>query len=402
MGKIIKLANKEECFGCAACHDICPKECITMSFVSSLHKYPVIDEKVCIKCGKCMQVCPVISKSTPDNYPQKYYAAWNKDPEDRINSTSGGIGTALARFAIMNKWVVYGAAFDNHFTLKHKKASTSLEIKGFYGSKYLQSDIEGCYLEIKKLIKDGHHVLFIGTPCQVEAIKNYIGTDKDNLLITCAIICHGVNSPIVWNDYVKYLETKHRSKITSYNFRSKKKGWGNKKNGDGILNISYETTDNKTHFEPAKKNIFHVWFGKHLILRRSCIQCPFRIEQRNADITIGDFWGIESILHNLEDVSKGVSIIITSSRQGEEIIKKNQLINYIEVDKGQSIKALKGYIDTKPLAKKKRDIEKLQQFEKDYLSSSFHDILKKYPIPSFIKRLMDYIKYRCGIKSIDL
>lgn len=389
----IKLATKNKCTGCAACHDACPNSCIVMQN-NGLHKYPVIEGSKCVECGRCMTACPIVSDKRPENNgEQSYYAAWCLDDKVRLSATSGGVGTALAQYAIQLGWLVCGSAFDETWHLAHMTASDEKQLDAFKGSKYLQSQTEGVYSKVKELLSKGENVLFIGTPCQVAGLKNFIPEKFLSKIVTCSIICHGVNTPIVWKDFVQYLEQKNHAKLIQYNFRSKTHGWGQDKRGNAKLNITYSLDNGKVINEPAWKNLFHYWFGQHFMMRESCFHCPFRVENRLSDITIGDFWGLPKVLPNLKDADKGVSVLITSTDKGFSFIRDCNKIKLIPVDRDKTVPVLKGFIDNRNEQKKQLEILRKKQFENEYESKGFDYMIKCYPNPTWWVRIKDSIKH---------
>lgn len=395
----IRLAALSDCTGCSACHDVCPMTCIQMEYAHGLHKYPFINHNECIKCGKCMTVCPVLSPEDNKHIRQKFYASWSKMDEERLRSTSGGIGAALSRYAIEKGWVVYGAAFNEDWGLYHRFAENLEGIEPFRGSKYLQSCTENVLKSVKETICKKKHVFFIGTPCQVEAVKRVVGKKNSSLLITCGIICHGVNSPLVWRDYVSFIEKRYKSKLISYNFRSKAHGWGQDRRGNAKLYITYVFESGKIVCEPAWRNQFHFWFGQHFVMRECCFHCPFRKEYRSADITIGDFWGLSNVLPNLRNSSKGVSVLIASTEQGLNFISECDKIELIPVERDNTIPVLKGLLDKGNEQKKQHEISRKKSFEKEYVIHGFDYMLKKHPHPTRWKKMVSFLKLHLKYRS---
>lgn len=397
MNKNIKLAPWDKCTGCGACSEICTKGCIKMEYGNSLHAYPVIYRNVCVSCGMCENTCPVLHDTRPTRVNQKYYEAWHNDDMERLSSTSGGAGMAMVENAMSRGWYVCGAAMDEGFNLKHLVTNDIKEASLFKGSKYLQSDITGNYAKIKDLAKQGSYLLFIGTPCQVEGLKHYLGAELLKQVTTCGIICHGVNSPKVWCDFKSWLEEKYGSRLVSYQFRSKSHGWQRKKGGPN-LRVAFVFESGKAVDQPAWKNLFHWWFGRHYMLRPSCLECDYRVEYRNSDITIGDFWGVEKVTNNA-DTFKGVSVVITSTEKGEAFIGECRGEMYCkELDAELSKKVLRGFVDNLSAEEHRQQIEHEKLFEKDYAENSFGEMVRKYPAQTLATRLIYLIRTKLGAK----
>lgn len=392
MEKKIELAPKSQCTGCGTCNDTCPTASIAFR-LSGLHYYPYIDEERCIKCGKCMNVCPPLKVGTrrerEDNNTPLYYCAWNKDTQERYNATSGGVGGALAKHALDEGWYVCGAAFTDEWELKHIVSNEEAILERIRGSKYLQSNTDGVYRRIIELLNAGERVLFLGTPCQADALRSLVPSKYTKFLLTCEIICHGVNSPLVWKDYRKYIESVCGSKLASYNFRSKSKGWGK-------LRVSYSFENDSKVDVPAFRNIFHHWFGQHYMMRESCFRCEYRKKERYSDIVIGDFWGIENIAPEL-DVKKGTSVLIVNSERAMQFISQANLnLTAIASEKAQSV--MKGFEDRMPEEQKLVQIARMKQFERDYQNYSFEEMAtKRYPRITKWNKVLKSVLYHLHI-----
>lgn len=327
---MIRIEEKNMCCGCGACFNKCPKNAIEMIEDEKGFKYPKVNEKLCINCGLCNKVCPILNKNSIINEP-KAYACYNNNLEVRKKSTSGGIFSLLASNIIRKNGVVFGASFNEKFELYHTYAETMDDISKFRGSKYLQSDIKNSYRKVKEFLDNDRYVLFTGTPCQIEGLINFLGKKYDKLVLQ-DIICHGVPSPKIWNIYKEYCEKKAKSKLTDMSFRSKvKEGWTkyhinmNFKNGE-----SYDIEHNNDSYMKA--------FLNHLSLRDSCTNCKFKKVNRFSDITLADFWGIDKIKPELKD-HDGISLVIVNSYKGQKIfdeIKKE--IFFSEVNLQDAVK----------------------------------------------------------------
>ena len=312
---MIKLneENRNLCCGCEACKEICPVNCITMEYDSEGFLFPVVDKEKCINCNKCVNVCSIFSERKNLNEKIKnteVFAAWNKDEKIRKESSSGGIFSLLAENTLNNNGIVIGAMFNENNVVEHNFVNNIKDLYKLRGSKYVQSSTNGMYSLTKKYLEEGKEVLYSGTPCQIEGLYKFLNKKYENL-ITCGIVCHSVPSPQIFSDYLKYLESKYKSKAKNIFFRKKTKGWRNS-------NFCVEFENKNIFEESIYKNYFFQGFGSCLYSRRSCYSCKYKL---NSDIIIGDFWGIELSKPEIDD-NKGISLVVSTSEKGKKILKK--------------------------------------------------------------------------------
>ncbi len=327
---MIQITDKEKCCGCGACAQACPVNCITMVADEEGFLYPHVDANVCINCGKCEKICPAINQTQPSE-PIACYAAKNPNEEIRLKSSSGGIFSMLAERTINNGGIVFGARFDGSWQVVHDQAETIEGLNAFRGSKYVQSDMSDCFARAKRLLDSGREVLFSGTPCQIAGLKKYLGKEYPNLLAV-DIICHGIPSPLVWQNYIEtvkkskggknsafsHSDNAGNAKIDFISFRDKQKGWKKyslalrltKATAAGEQNTAWLSAIH--HNDPFMRS-----FLQDLILRPSCYACASKSGKSGSDITIADFWGIENIRPDFDD-DKGVSLVIVNSEKGTE------------------------------------------------------------------------------------
>ena len=179
---MIDKKEKNNCCGCGACVQICPKQCISMAADNEGFLYPQVNSAICIDCGLCEKVCPVINQSAPRE-PLVVYAAKNNNEDIRLKSSSGGIFTLLAEKVIEEGGVVFGAKFDADWNVIHDYTETIEGLAAFRGSKYVQSIIDDNFKTAKQFLNNGRKVLFSGTPCQIAGLKKYLRKEYDNLLV---------------------------------------------------------------------------------------------------------------------------------------------------------------------------------------------------------------------------
>lgn len=316
------------CCGCSACVQKCPKQCLTMSQDKDGFLFPTLVSDDCIDCGLCAKVCPM-EKIVNTSEEQKFYGAYNLNSQDIINSSSGGIYPAFAKWIIAQEGVVYGASLDSNHKLFHIGVATAKEVMKTLGSKYFQSDIKDTYKECKANLDGGKIVLFTGTPCQIHGLKCYLGKDYENLY-TADVICHGVPSEKMFNAYVSFLEKKHKAKLIDINFRDKNR------NGWSITlryTMEYPNGKRKDFYLISKLSEYFVAFLGGSIARESCYVCPFASLDRAGDITMGDFWGYQKMRPDIKH-EEGLSLLLSNSKKGEyilDVLRKNGVI-LIEVD----------------------------------------------------------------------
>lgn len=308
----INSSDFHKCSGCCACVPVCPKKCIQMEKNEEGFWYPKLNEKKCIKCGMCEKVCPAVIKERKTNVLNSY-AAINPDQACRMDSSSGGVFSVIAEYVLKQQGIVYGAAMsEDGREVLHIEVTSMDQLYKLRGSKYVQSNVDGNFLKIKKQLENNRLVLFSGTPCQVAGLKKYLSKEYKNL-ITVDLICHGVASPFLLEKYLRYYEEKCKQKIKSINFRYKKTTWQD----FGILKTDIQGTElfHNQHEDPFMKI-----YLKNYCLRESCYDCSTK-KIRYSDITLGDFWGIEEIDPKMND-DMGTSAIIVRTEKGASVLAK--------------------------------------------------------------------------------
>ena len=320
---ITKFVDNIHCCGCRACEQICPKHAISMSYDEEGFIMPTIDTNLCIECTLCENVCPINKPEKTESTVNRILAAINKDTEVLKQSSSGGIFSVIAEYILSNKGIVYGAAFNDQLVLSHIGVETLSDLPKLRGSKYLQSDNNNIYTQIKSELKKGRLVYYTGTGCQVAGLKLFLQKEYKNL-ITSDLICHGTPSQKMFNAFIHSFEKKHNSKIVKYDFRDKKVGgWSCSQTAIGI------SQSQKRHYYSCDKtfNADMDAFMTGSINRESCYYCPFASKQRSGDITLADYWGIKKF-HPDMDSHMGASVIMINTQTGENIISqiKNKIL----------------------------------------------------------------------------
>ena len=319
---MISITNEADCCGCSACFDACNQKAITLKTDNEGFWYPHVDTNQCNNCGLCENVCPILTKSTNiiRLKEPRVFAAYTKNEDIRIDSTSGGIHSTFALEIYKNGGYVSGAIYNDDHTVSHIVSKETEQLNNIRSSKYLQSQAPSIYKKIKCLLQKNELVFFCGTPCQVSALYNYLRKDYANL-ITCDFICRGVNSPKVFLSYMSMLEKQYKSRATNIKFKAKKWGWHN-------FSMRVEFENGKEYCKDRWNDLFFIgYLQSGIFTRPSCYDCKFKGFPRESDITLGDFWGIENIDKTL-DQDKGTSLVIINSNKGQKLFDtiKNKII----------------------------------------------------------------------------
>lgn len=247
----------------------------------------------------------------------KLYAAWNNNNSVRMKSTSGGVFSVLAEYVLEKGGYVCGAIVDYENEtpiVKHVVTNNPKTIELMRGSKYVQSDLGDVFATVKGILSNNTPVLFSGTPCQIAGLKRYLGNNSSDL-ITVDILCHGVSSPLIFEDYCREQQGYYNSRIREISFRYKKPGW--------IVFSMYQKFENGREYVSDK---FHdkylIGFLNDMYARRSCQICPYTSLIRQGDFTLADFWGYKSETYKMRNNEKGISIVLVNSDKSSSIWNK--------------------------------------------------------------------------------
>ena len=285
---MIDSVSRNQCCGCEACVQACPAMCITMHEDDEGFLFPNIDRQRCLHCNKCSMVCPVVRK-TSSRWPSACYAYRAKDEELLKRTSSGGFFTAAAIKVLENQGVVFGAAINERNEVIHGFIQSFTDIDVLRRSKYVQSRIGSSFIDCKEFLERGRDVLFCGTPCQIKALRAFLGRGYKNL-ITLDFVCHGVPSPGVFRTYLSELAARKSCRISdvrNINFRYKTQGFAYSFSYDGL---------GGTCVENPRENVFLKGFLADIFLRRSCYNCPAKCFTSKADYTMCDFWEVKRVL----------------------------------------------------------------------------------------------------------
>lgn len=383
---MIDKISTDNCVLCKACSNSCPVDAISFTHKQFDFLYPTINFEKCIKCNKCESACPLLNIKSAESK-KIAFAGKNSDNNIRLSSTSGGAFDSIANYVLDKNGYICGAVFEDDFTVKHIVSNKYDDIKKMRGSKYSQSDINTVYKEIQTLLNDDRYVLFSGCPCQVAGLKAFLQKDYDSL-ITVDFICHGIPSANMLKSYIKLMEDKHNSKVKQINFRNKSKGWHSS-------SVKIEFENGKVYTNPITVDAYMNGFLGNTTLKESCYTCSFRDFKSGSDITLGDFWGAETELNNIDD-NKGISAIIANTEKGLDLLNNTNL-SLSECSVDTIIKYNKNIIESpkpNPIREKFYDYAELNGFDnaiKKYLQETPTEKLKR-KIRLFLRSVKHILK----------
>lgn len=366
--RLPQLCDNKTCTGCLACVNACSQGALTINKDDEGFYRPQLNAEKCVMCGLCEKSCPIITPvKRQDESDIKVYAAWHKDKAIRAKSTSGGAFSALASVVLGKGGVVYGASYAEDLKIKHIEVSDEAGLEKLRLSKYAQSLVgDNTYQQVKKRLVEGRWVMFVGTPCQVAGLKNYLHKDFDHLVLV-DFICHGVPSIDMLQAYTKWLEKRH-SKINHVNFRDKRKGWY-----DALRVIKTESGEEKV-MRGADDN-YWVGFSINNDLQESCYNCVNQGFPRCSDITIADFWGLGKRVPfgHKEEIEKGVSMIAVNNKKAMPLFEEasNSLFIF-ERTTSETISGIKTAVQSNHRPKSRDTLYN------DLRSMDYDDFRKKY------------------------
>lgn len=315
---------KEQCSGCGACVDICSQNAICMVPDKYGFEYPRIDLKKCVGCGLCQDCCS--EKEPEQQMPINQFAAINRNTKQKAISSSGGIFPAVAEIFIERGWHIFGATLSQQdLTVKHIEVTSLSDLEKIQGSKYVKSDLTGIFKQIRELLNLGEKVVFVGTPCQVSALRKFVKREYETLLLI-DLVCHGAPAPVWWKEYLKQLGRQYNTTVKDVKFRD-------------------NTQPDKAHYGKIeflngaeipfsrKNSSFYDLFLNSSIVRESCFNCQFSSVHRPGDVTLGDFWNFSKV-YDVDSLSKidkvdlhhGISCVLVNT------IKGMRMLNGISAD----------------------------------------------------------------------
>lgn len=315
-----EICPRNKCTGCGACVNSCTHSAVTLQPDPCGYMYPIINQDACVDCGLCQMSCPSVKLQTL-RYPLQSLAVTCKTEEETLSCASGGAATLLSGTIIKSGGVVYGCDGTDIRNVHHVRIDTIEGLERLKGSKYVQSFIGDAYIQVKKDLKNGIKVLFIGTPCQVAGLHGFLrGKTYDNLF-TADLVCHGVASQKMLNDNID-LYSQNQGDECRLKFREKiAQGVTSKR--DASYRITYGWFfQNHPYVKaetqiPYHKDPYMLGFISGLTFRPNCYECRYACIARVSDLTLSDYWGLSTDAGF--DKGKGVSNILVNTQQGQRL-----------------------------------------------------------------------------------
>lgn len=299
----------QKCTGCHACAQSCKLSAIQMVYSGDGFLYPQIDETLCVDCGICYRVCPLNAKKTITHILEGY-SGYAKDADVVAASSSGGVFYYLARRILQENGVIFGAAFDPVEKEVRHMSTDQVSLERLMRSKYVQSRIGNAYAEAEDALNANRKVLFIGTPCQVRGLRNYLGEKAaTGNLETVDFMCHGVPSATFFQEFLRSLERKYGSQIRDVTFREKDKGWHTQ-----VTKVYF--VNGRTWRRNSLQHYYYYYFLNDYSLRDSCYECA-EYHSHTSDLTLADDW-----VSNAEKNKMGSSLIFVNTVNGQKMLER--------------------------------------------------------------------------------
>ena len=430
---MIELCKPEDCTGCMACGNACRHGAIEFVQNEEGFLHPKINVEKCVECKMCVRACPILTPCSPAGTQEEkqVFAAWAKDEEIRMESSSGGIFSVLAKDMLSRGGIVFGAAFDENFKLRHIGVEDEKSLEKLRGSKYVQSEIGDAFVRVERFLKSGRNVLFSGTPCQIAGLRMFLRKSYENLL-TIDIVCHGVPSPLVFQSYKTWLEIQLGSPLVVYKFRDKRWSWknyntkasplggrrfqheslfaNNNKESNNAKDLSSDLSPSKgklQHESPLRADkdgtLLGTWqedpwmrgFLREYFLREGCHSCRFANVNRPADITLADYWGYHARKGAFRDDDRGISMVMINNNHGKKAFEKikSDLV-FIETPVDEAVRGNPALSRCFPPSSRR------EEFWADFRKEGYAGTLEKYMYPEPVGLVLRAL-YRNGRNSFQ-
>lgn len=354
------------CTSCMACFNACPVNAIKIEKDKYGEYRPFIDESKCIKCGKCKEICP--SNNLPSFYDtNNYLYGISTNKKETLASSAGGIAYELGKKILLSDGIVYGVVMDANLNTKHIRIDNILALQNTQGSKYAQSFIGDTYRKVKEDLKRKKDVLFIGSPCQIAGLRKYLNDDYDNL-ITVDFVCHG-NVP---NEYIRNYVKAINKETTKVTFKEKRKYCLKLYKGNKVI-------------KKQKNDKYLYAFSKNISLKESCYHCVYAKNRRVGDITLGDFWKLDS------DIP--YSIIMINTHKGQKIIDNldSVILEKSDINRSSENNPSFNYPPSKHTSRIYFNRGVVNGFNNGLISANINKTMRRDSYPKVFKKILSII-----------
>lgn len=312
------LDIRDLCTGCGACVESCKKGCVDLTQNEHGFYYPVVEMSECVMCGTCSKACHVLSGSNRFDVPEWWnksclWAYQSKKKEIVEQSTSGGAFTLFSSWCLNQGGVVFASRYNGLTERLEFSDTDRFPLSEFRKSRYMESYTNRVYSQIRQFLREDRYVMFCGSPCQVAGLRSFLGKINTEKLLILNFICHGVPSNKYFHQWLhkKYPDIGF---VENVDFRYKNfqenKGWH-----DMYLYIK----TNKSIVIPYTYSSYYLSFLQNDLLRKCCYNCHI-INEQNADVTIGDYWGVTKG-NSIKDENVGLSLVILHSKKAQQIFE---------------------------------------------------------------------------------
>lgn len=373
-------SDNNQCIGCTACRTICHSNAIKMVLNEEGFYIPSVDEEKCLKCGKCLAICPM-QKEYEDVKPIECWAGWNNSLTEKAQSTSGAMFSGIANTILMRNGIVFGAVYASDNKSVYHTDTDHAPLVKLQKSKYVTSNLANCFERILNIKKTERQILFVGTPCQCAGLRSLIGEDGNNIYLI-DFICGGTPSAKAFREYVEYKENKIGSPIIQIDFRGKTTGWKKQ-----YFEVEYENgkTEKTFYLYDPYFSLFNI---EHLSTRRECSHCKFR-HCHQSDITIADFWGVRAT-HILDD-DTGISMIAINTKKGKELFDSFSSKTVFAINYNDCSYAFEDF----PISEQ-HDIKK-DSFLNELSQNNFSSIMNRYIKTDYLSVFIRRVRSRLGV-----
>lgn len=378
---MIDIIDKSQCTGCSACSSICPQMAISMQMDKEGFFYPVVEAEKCVSCGLCKKTCPVENSNISSNKDTYAVLAQNKMNDIRTVSSAGGIVGAIYSYVFSRGGVAFGSGFNSDNTVSYIKVETLEQCyeNKIFSSKYTTSFLGDIFLQVKKELLTERLVCFVGLPCHVAGLKNYLKREYDNLILV-DLICYGVPSGKLYKKYLDFLEEKYKSRITDVRFRDKSFGYA-------APTMCVEFDNHKVRSQNSDIKSYLRCFFENISSRPSCYQCNFKTINRVSDFTVGDCRSVFKFSKKMDD-DLGTTVLYVHSAKGTDVLANiENNINRFEVSVDDIIKTSGQKMIESATKNPKRDA-----FFAEIDTLSYIKLINKYCPPSTTEKFVNIFK----------